>query len=313
MTGPNITEEPTELSRWVARFRATSLPVLEQTTVELRRMQRDQENVTAVQVSDVVLHDPLMTLKVLRYLQECRKASQKTDITTIAHALMMLGVAPFFRYFAQLETLQSRLARHPVALDGAMAVCSRARHAALYARDWAVVRHDLEVDEVTVAALLHDLAELLLWCIAPEFALKVRDRQRENARLRSAAAQRDVLGTSLADVQLELAREWQLPALLHDLMDDHHGFKPRVLNVTLATAVARHSAQGWDDPALPDDYATVGRLIGQSPQSARDRIVRVAVKAARDWRWYGVTPAAAWLPLIRTGARLPLRSPELTV
>lgn len=286
------------LSEWVAHFRVAKLPVLGRTATTLQRMAADQDAVTASQVSETVLHDPLMTLKVLQYLQQCRRASQKADITTIAHALMMLGLSPFFRHFGREITLQASLSDDPGALEGAMGVCSRARHAALYARDWAALRHDLEIDEVIVAALLHDLAELLLWCIAPGLAGAITERQRADPRLRSAAAQEAVLGIRLADLQMALAREWQLPELLHDLMDDRHAHQPRVQNVSLAVSIARHTASGWHNPALPDDFGRVGRLLGISPALARERVVRVAVRAAADWPWYGVLPAAAWLPLL---------------
>ena len=34
-----------------------------------------------------------------------------------------------------------------------------------------------------------------------------------------------------------------------------------VRNVILAVNLARHSANGWDDAALPDDYDEIGRLL----------------------------------------------------
>jgi HD-like signal output (HDOD) protein len=281
---------------WVAHFGRDELPVLERTVAELERMRLDSDRVSTLQVSDAVMHDPLMTFKVLRYIQQRRRKSQVVDVTTIAHSLMMLGMNPFLEHFARQETLQSKLAGSPQALAGALAVISRARHAALYARDWAVLRHDIEIDEVTTAALLHDLAELLLWCCAPTVAMQMQDTQRV-FQMRSEAVQREVLGFPLISLQVELGRQWQLPELLCELMDERNALTPRALNVSLAVALARHSAHGWDDAALPDDYASIGRLIGMTPDGARERVIRTALKAAADWEWYGVPPAAALLPM----------------
>ena len=284
-----------EPSDWVREFGSAELPVLARTVAELEGLQEDIERVTTQQVSELVMHDPLMTFKVLRYIQQRRKRTQVVDVTTIAHALMMLGLNPFLTHFSSQETLQTRLGHHPAALEGALAVVSRARHAALYARDWAAVRHDIEIDEVTTAALLHDLAELLLWVCAPQQAMLIQELQHDH-RMRSEAAQRAVLGFPLIALQLELAHQWQLPEILCDLMDERHALTPRSLNVSLAVALARHSAHGWDDAALPDDFAAVGKLLGTSPAHARERIVKTALKAAQDWGWYGVPPAAAQLP-----------------
>jgi HD-like signal output (HDOD) protein len=280
---------------WLQRFGQGELPVLERTTAELERIRADVDRVSTQHVSDVVMHDPFMTFKVLRYIQQRRRKSQRVDVTTIAHSLMMLGLDPLLEHFSGQESLQSRLAGNPQALEGALNVISRSRHAALYARDWAGLRHDIEIDEVITAALLHDFAELLVWCYAPDLAIEMQDRQREQ-HLRSEAVQRQVLGFPLIDLQLELAHGWQLPDLLCDLMDERHAATPRALNVSLAVALARHSGNGWDDAALPDDYAAIGRLIGLSADGARDRVIKTALKAAADWEWYGVPPAAAKLP-----------------
>lgn len=279
---------------WVDAFGATELPVLERTLVELGRIREDPDRVSTQHVSDVVMHDPFMTFKVLRYIQQQRHKSQRVDVTTIAHALMMLGMNPFLAHFADQSTLQSQLAGNAPALEGALNVISRARHAAMYARDWALVRHDIEIDEVTTAALLHDLAELLLWCYAPELAVRMHELQREH-QMRSDAVQREVLGFPLIALQVELGHQWQLPGLLCELMDERQAHTPRGLNVSVAVALARHSANGWDDAALPDDFAAIGRLTGTNATAARERVLRVALKVAGDWEWYGVPPAAARL------------------
>lgn len=290
---------------WVRQLGRHEPPVLARTMLELSRLSVDEEKATPQRISDIVLHDPLMTLKVLQYIQLNRHASQRTEITTISHALMMLGLGPFFRHFRTQATLESRLSAYPPALAGALTVASRARHAALYARDWAAERHDMEVEEVMIAALLHDVAELLLWCAAPTHAMRIKDALQADHTLRSAQAQREVLGVPLVDVQLQAAREWRLPEVLHRMMDDHHVIKPREANVIHAVAVARHSARGWNDAALGDDYEAVGKLLGLSPDTVRKRVIQVALKAAREWAWYGVPPAAAVLPLITVDCLAP--------
>lgn len=279
---------------WIRDFGQSELPVLAHSVAALARVREEFERATTQHVAEVVVHDPLMTFKLLRFIQQRRHRRQMVDVTTIGHALMMIGLDPFLTHFAEQETLQARLGHHPAALEGAMAVASRARHAALYARDWAGLRHDIEIDEVMIAALLHDLAELLFWCCAPQQAMLIQELQHEH-QMRSEAAQRAVLGFPLIALQLELAHEWQLPELLCDLMDERQAMTPRALNVSLAVALARHSANSWTDPALPDDFAAIGRLVGLTPEGARERVYKVALRAAQETDWYGVRPTDAQL------------------
>lgn len=285
-----------DMPQWVARLSGQPLPVLRSTVLAIHAFARDPDSVSAQQVSEVVLRDPLLTLKLLRYLQQHRRASQDTDVTTIAHALMMMGLERFFRDFCGQTALEDLLSPHASALDGALHVVSRARHAALCAREWARIRHDIEVDEVMVAALLHDLAELLIWCFEPEIMLKIKCLQESGAAVRSVSAQRAVLGFALLDLQLALADAWQMPRLLHDLMDDHHAGKPRVRNVVLAVQVARHCASAWDGPALADDYSEIAQVLDISKHDVHKSVVRTALAAAREWRLFGVLPAVTTLP-----------------
>ena len=73
-------------------------------------------------------------------------------------------------------------------------------------------------------------------------------------------------------------------------MDEEATRNPRVHNVALAAALARHAAHGWDDRALPDDYAAIADMLGTSPDEAAARVADVALQAADEWEWYGVLP-----------------------
>jgi hypothetical protein len=44
-------------------------------------------------------------------------------------------------------------------------------------------------------------------------------------------------------------------------MDPTKTDSPRVKNVKLACDLARHSADGWNDAALPDDYKAICELL----------------------------------------------------
>ena len=69
------------------------------------------------------------------------------------------------------------------------------------------------------------------------------------------------MGFTLLQLQSELVVRWSLPKLLITLMDVNRANQQRVRNVILAVNLARHSANGWDDATLPDDYEDIGRLL----------------------------------------------------
>lgn len=273
------------------------IPVLASTAEALGKLRRDLERASARDISRIVLRDPLMTLEVLRFAEARRGPRQSADITTVEHAVMMHGIESFMTHFRDLQTLEESLASSPQSLRGALHVVSRSQHAAAFARAIATQRHDIESDEVLIGALLHDLAELLLWFHAPEDALHAQCLVNEISGVRSAQTQRLVFGFTHGELQLALARTWNLPGLLVRLMDDEHADHPRVVNVALASALARHTTHGWRDAALPDDFALIERMLNVSPDTAYRLVRNASLSAARQWASTGVRPVAAWLPM----------------
>lgn len=261
-----------DLEGWVAFFNAANIPVLRHTEQQLAELRDKASKANARTISSVILQDPLMTLRVLAYIEAKRSKTRLTDITTIERSLMMIGMEPFFNDFENLPTVEEHLRKHPRALLGLLKVIGRARRAAHWAREWALYRHDLDVDEITVATLLYDFAEILMWCFAPGLALQVAERQKADRSLRSVAVQTEVFGVPLYQIKQALAQLWHLPPLLVTLMDPQHADHPRVRNVKLAVDLARHSANGWDDAALPDDFKAIEELLHISHETLMHRL-----------------------------------------
>ncbi|KAF7599417.1 MAG: histidine kinase [Candidatus Dactylopiibacterium carminicum] len=266
-------EQPLEsIDSYIEYFASREIPVLRRSMRSLAALQRNQDQLSGRVLATEVLQDPMLALRLLVLLESTRSERQNHDITTIDRAIMMMGLSRFFGYFGQLPTVEDALSEHPKDLIGLLRVVSRARNAARWARDFALQRHDIDVDKVTVAALLHEAAEILFWCFAPDFMQKIEQIKQANPGTRSAVAQTAVLGVNIRDVQLALVQNWHLPQLLVTLMNEQHADNPRVRTVILACDLARHAANGWDDPALPDDYTGIAGLLHMRRSAVMQRV-----------------------------------------
>ncbi|MCL2829454.1 MAG: HDOD domain-containing protein [Betaproteobacteria bacterium] len=260
-----------DAGQWVRFLSEAKLPILRYTARQLEEAREKQDRINARDITAIVLQDPLLMVRVLAYIQPYISKTLRSEITTVGGAVMMLGVEPFFQRFSDLPTLENTLSEEPQALLGALQVTFRVQRAASYAQSWALWRHDLNIEEVTIAALLHDLAEILCWTFAPRLAIEIRNRLRRDKTLRSARVQQEILGVSCSELQRVLCRAWALPKLLQTLIDDTHADHPRVRNVILAVDLARHSADGWNNAALPDDFTAIERLLKVN----RDGLIRL--------------------------------------
>ena len=259
---PNFITTPLrDAAAWAAAFDAREIPVLAATANGIEDLRCNEDAVDAHLLADGMQADPLMILKLLRHVAQLRRGRNQADAETATEALVMLGITPFFRDFGPQPTVEALLDAQPDALLGLRRVLRRAHRAARFALGFAVHRGDHDAGLIHEAALLHDFAELLLWAHAPALALDIAHRQQQDPTLRSADAQRAVLHTDLATLKETLMQHWRLPELLVKISDDHASVNPQVRNVQLALRVARHSSQGWDNPALPDDIDEIAALL----------------------------------------------------
>ncbi|MEI7842884.1 MAG: HDOD domain-containing protein [Gallionellaceae bacterium] len=259
-------QEKKSLESWVIFFSQVEIPLLKQTARDLAHLRENEDKLSARSVAQVIAVDPMLTAKVLRYLQQHKRRSQTSEVVQVEQALIMMGVSAFFDKIPPQPLVQDVLKDDMEALIQLLHVFHRSHRASAYAYDWAVRLSDLHFEDIRVAALLHDLPDMLMWCFAPKEMLHIRAMQQADKTLRTTALQEQVFGFNFHDLQKQLVKAWHLPELLLTLMDDECGTQQRVRNVVLAVNLARHSANGWDDAALPDDYRDIAALLRSKPE-----------------------------------------------
>jgi HD-like signal output (HDOD) protein len=264
---PPITRALPDLQAWTRHFLAAPIPVLADTAELLDSYRANEDAVDAHLLAETVSADPLMSLKLLAHVAGVRSPRSTTDPETVTAALLLLGISPFFRAFGPQPTVDQVLSGHPGARQGLGEVLTRAHRSAAFALAFAVHRLDPDARVIHAAALLHDFAEMLLWLHAPALALQIAQAQQQDPTLRSVAIQRELLHVELHDLQQALMRAWRLPELLVRINDERHAEAAQVRNVQLAVRLARHTARGWDNAALPDDVRDVAALLnlGEAP------------------------------------------------
>jgi HD-like signal output (HDOD) protein len=263
------------LQAWTDAMTRVEIPVLPGSVAELSQLRLVEETkgtVDAHTLAGGLGNDPLMTLKVLVHVSRYCTRLNVEPPETLTGAIVMQGIGPFFKAFQEVPSILDWLHEQPEALSGLIKVITRARRASNFAMDFALRRQDEDAVVIQEAALLHDFAEMLLWCHAPTLALTLAHRLKDDHTARSTDVQEEVLGIRLGDLAQELMRAWQLPDLLIRCTDDRNASDAKIRNVMLGVRIARHTQHGWDDPhaqaALPDDVYEVAKLLNLSPDAA---------------------------------------------
>ena len=264
-----------DVAAWTEHFRRAQIPVLRETVEALEGLRANEDRTDANSIGELIGGDPLMTLKVLAYVSDHRGRSVVTGPDTVIAALVMLGIPPFFRAFEAPLAIEDVLGGSSEALAGLQGVLRRAHRGARFALAFAVHRADPHAATIHAAALLHEFAEMLLWCHAPRLALRIRELQDADPTLRSSVAQRGVLHLELEELQQALVNAWRLPALLSAKSQEPHAGNTGARTVGLAARLARHTAAGGDNAAVPDDVAEVSAFLNLSPGAALELVMQV--------------------------------------
>jgi HD-like signal output (HDOD) protein len=270
-----LTEPLSDLAGWVRYFLEAEIPVLAATSASLEEMREKEDDVNPGMLANLIDTDPFMTLKVMAYVASKRRNMESTATETVMSSLVMMGVAPFFRYFGLQPTVEEHLSNQPAALEGLMALIERAKRAAHFATGFAIHREDTDVVVIRQAAFLNDFAEMLMWCHAPTMELEIRSMQKSNPTLRTSALQRFIFNIDLTDLRQALMKHWHFPELLVRISDGKHADHPMVRNVLLASRLARHTELGWDNAALPDDIKDIAQLLNASERVARGFVYKI--------------------------------------
>lgn len=289
---PDSTQDA--LQRWAGRLSHKIFPIFDHTAGSIEAID-ESSGASIDRFCSTILYDPGVMLAMLRKVNASPRQRLAADVTSIENAAMMIGLDNVKNIPSRLP--QIKLPARTPAERGYVQVVSRAYHAGYQAYDWAVRRADMVPKEVFVAAFLHDIGEMALWLDGGEEMLRIQELVHEE-HMPADEAQYVVLGFSVEQLSLELARRWRLPEFIQQTLHAESADHSRVLGVMLASQLARQAELNWYSPASLACIENVADFLEVSYATASHLVHQNAVKAARETEHYGAWPAAANLPLI---------------
>ena len=177
-------------------------------------------NCTPKQLVQVIEHDPVMTMKLLKLVNSAF-FSLSRSISSVRHALVYLGLNTVKNIALSISTVNA-LPRHHLP-------CFRTQDFLMHSLTTAAISQHIakhfkvgdDATDVFVAGLLHDFGKAVLAQFATEgFTQAVNEAAERNESLHISESR--VLGMNHADVGSMLAEKWELPSDLVACIRDHH-------------------------------------------------------------------------------------------
>jgi HD-like signal output (HDOD) protein len=194
--------------------RRKDFPVLSETIRTLNRLTSSNEK-SVEHLAAVIVRDYALTNKILKVVNSAYYGGFAGKVGTISRAIVVLGIEPV-RSLAASLILFEQLANHRNAAR-VKALIGQSVFAALLARQFT---HDAGLpqgEEAFLAAMFHNLGELLVAYYLPE-----EDAAIQQARAGSGMSQHEaefsVLGVDLEHLGIAIGRHWSFPSAITHAM-----------------------------------------------------------------------------------------------
>lgn len=262
------------VQEWISHIAGAEMPAFGQTLQQISALNEFMLS-HAAELTRVILRDPTMTAKILRLANSAYYNPSQKRINTISRAVIVLGFQTL-RSICVASLLLDELLRRDTGPQLGKEVAD-AFHAAMQARELALLRKESNVEEIFIAALLYRIGELSFWATGGEHASRLQ--QQLQAGVDPDVAEDRVLGFRLRQLTWGLAQEWRVSDTLLSVLRNRE-----------ASPVAQCVSYAFDAiklvPALLDDkldanaLAPLSSFTGQSERELRKRLSEAGERAA---------------------------------
>ena len=262
------------VQEWVTHITRSEMPAFGQTLQQISALNEFMLS-HAAELTRVILRDPTMTAKILRLANSAYYNPSQKRINTVSRAVIVLGFQTLRSICVASLLLDELLSRETGPQLGKEV--ADAFHAAMQARELALLRKESNVEEIFIAALLSRIGELSFWAVGGDYALRLQ--QQLQAGTTSDEAEEKVLGFRLRQLTWGLAQEWRVSDTLLSSLRSRDA-SPAAQCVAHAFDAIKLVPALLDDKVSTEQLAPLLAFTGQSEVELRSHIKAAGERAA---------------------------------
>lgn len=187
--------------------RSQDFPALSETVRTLNRLSASDERSTE-NLAAVIVRDFALTNKILKVVNSAYYAGFAGKVGTVSRAIVVLGIKPI-RALAASLILFEQLAGDRSA-ERVRALIGKSMFSALLARELAEDAGKAAAEEAFLAAMFHNLGELLVAFYLPEEDQAIMDAMAADG-ITAIQAQHKVLGVDFDHLGIAVGKTWNFP------------------------------------------------------------------------------------------------------
>lgn len=289
-TGSALTQ-PHGLGEWVELLRAEEMPIFSSTAQKIY-LSLDDSSKGAMDLASIILHDPNLTAKLLKIGNSSYYNPARHKMSTVSRAIVILGVEVIRELTLACTFFESALTA--ANKERANREIAKAIHAAVQARELAIVLRDPSPEEVFIAALLHNIGQIAFWCSSHRQLTKIHE-QISQCGLKADAAEKKVLGFTLLDLSKRLSKTWHLSGLVALAIQQPQARDARIRNVVMGERICQALEAGWQSRQMTDCLGELQVWTGEAVEVLSGKIQNATAKAADIAHQFGAHDASKFI------------------
>lgn len=280
------------LDAWMSCLVDRELPTLNAVVRDICEASQSELS-RADDLTKIILRDANLTSRVLKVANSVHYNTAFEPIKTVSRAIVRLGFENLKSITLASSVIETFLKGKPQ--EELIKSMARAFHAAVQAR--AMVAH-LDADnreQVFIAALLRNIAELALLStgkpVVTEF-IEARNLHPEQER----SLAHEYLGTELSSLNQQLIKDWSLGDLIMEATENRSNPSVRARAVALGNELSKQIYKGMQNSSVINLCEQVSRLCKISVDEAKKQIMLKADEASVIAKNYGADILISALP-----------------
>lgn len=259
-------------SNWIQRIQEIDIPIMKHSR-DFIQQHKDSPGITISRIQKNIRFDPGLTL---RFLIEAGK-SKSTHVTSLSHAMLMLGMPRVLSYTKDLPVLEESVTGDVLTL--VMNTYHRHFFLARLARHWAEQRSETELEEIFTAALVRNSVEWLLCLLDPALAQQSVQLSRQHSISITEALEKS-FHCNQQELSHALAKQWNLPERVSlSLAKDK---TEQCLWIEQAACIASCAETGWFHKHTTNQLQRSAEALHKKADVFVQDVHRCCVSSSRD-------------------------------
>lgn len=281
-SSPNNTSQPGSLDEWVETLYEREMPIFSNTAQKIYAT-LDDRNKGAMELASVILQDPSLTAKLLKMSNSTYYNPARQKINTVSRAIVILGSELIRELTLACVFIESiMLSGNKIRANQEIA---HAIHAAVHAKEMAIICNDSHPEEVFIATLLNNIGKIAFWCFCGKKGQYINDLLKSGDYSENDAEEK-VLGFNLNTLGLRLAQTWKLSGLIENAIAHPTSGDKRIQLVHLGKKITHNIEFGWDSEELNICVSEIEKSTNLPQKAIKNKLknnTELAIKVAQQF------------------------------